>query len=541
MGAARGLCASPPAPGEGPVKALGEPIYLVGLPGSGKSKVGKLLAQVLRVPHIDTDRCIEKLQGATIPDLFTRVGEAGFRKMEAEVVLATSGPAVVSLGGGVVETPAVREFLKSQTVVWIDAEDPVLVQRVGGGKVRPLLADDPAGSLRELRARRTPYFEGIANLKVTSSHAPAAGVAGRILRGLANWEVTWVPGSHRYPVITGPGTSALLARYLPAGATKAFVVFPGSLSPQATSLRQELEGAGLETHLFAHVDGEDAKDLKTAAAGWDALGSARVGRGDLVITLGGGVTTDLGGFLAATWLRGIPVIHVPTSLLAMVDAAIGGKTGIDTGAGKNLVGAFYDPIAVLADLDYLTTLPPEEYVAGLAEVVKAGFIADPAILSALSADPQVARSPEARVLAEVVGRAVAVKAKVVGGDRLERGQREILNYGHTLGHAIEKVENYRVRHGEAVAIGMVFAAALAERLGLSPPGTAQAHRQVLGRVGLPTHYEGDVEALLEAMTADKKVRGGALRFVLLQDGAPTVVAVEEASLRDLFEELGMSA
>ena len=278
---------------------------------------------------------------------------------------------------------------------------------------------------------------------------------------------------------------------------------------------------------------DDAVDAAVAADCWEALGEKGFTRSDAVVTFGGGATTDLGGFVAATWLRGVRVVHVPTTLLAMVDAAVGGKTGINTPAGKNLVGSFYEPVGVVCDLELLDTLPRAEFVAGLGEVIKCGFIADPRILELVvttDADDLTAGSP---VVRELVERAVQVKADVVAGDLKERGGaehtgghpgREALNYGHTLAHAIERATDYGIRHGEAVAIGCVYVAELAARTNGLPEGLVARHRATFGKVGLPTSWSGaDFDTLLATMRVDKKARGNQLRFVVLTDLAKPVV------------------
>lgn len=526
--------------------ALSTPWYLVGLPGSGKSKVGALLAELLRVPHIDIDAQIEREQGKSISQIFTEEGESTFRALEAEATLATVGArAVVSLGGGAIETASVRDYLSDQTVVWIDADLGLLSSRVRRNDRRPLLAVDPEQKLKELARRRNPLFQSVADVKVRSTAGSVHVVVQDVLRGLRDWDYVTVRSTRPYPVFIGSSTSTLLTSYLPRGASRAMLVVPESLTHMADSILSELEEAGLEGNVFVHPDGERAKNSSVLASAWDQLGAARLGRADVIITLGGGVTSDLGGFVAATWLRGIEVVHLPTTLLAMVDAAVGGKTGIDTAAGKNLVGAFHDPKAVLVDLDRLRSLPREEFISGLAEVIKTGLIDDPKIIDAVAANPQLgdvgwATGPGLAVLRDLVHRSIAVKARVVGNDRLEAGLRETLNYGHTMGHAIERAENYRMRHGEAVAIGAVFAARLAEELGIASRGTAAAHEKVFAAVGLPTTYSGDLDVVMEAITADKKVRQGQLRFVLLQeDGTPTVRAVKASTVRLLAERMGM--
>jgi len=282
--------------------------------------------------------------------------------------------------------------------------------------------------------------------------------------------------------------------------------------------------------------GEAAKTAAVLESVWGRLGELRLGRDGAVVGLGGGATTDLAGFAAATWLRGVPVVQVPTTLLAMVDAAIGGKTGIDTPAGKNLVGAFHAPAAVVCDLDALAGLPAVELRAGLGEVVKCGFIADPVILDRVLADPADLKRWDAPVLAELVARCAAVKAAVVGVDPAEAGAREILNYGHTCAHAIERVTGYAWRHGEAVAVGCVFAAEVARALGRLDPAVVALHRQALSAAGLPVSFEqgaGRFEELVRAMASDKKVRAGRIRMVLLDDVARPVrgVVPDETVLR----------
>lgn len=314
-------------------------------------------------------------------------------------------------------------------------------------------------------------------------------------------------GEARYEVVVGSGVLGEVPAMLP-GAAKVALLHAEPVSDGAAAVAAGLSGAGIEVAALVLPGTEADKDETTVSLLWDFLGSWELSRSDAVVTVGGGSTTDVGGFAAATWLRGVRVVHVPTTLLGMVDAAIGGKTGINTAAGKNLVGAFHPPAGVVCDLDFLTTLAAEDYRAGLAEVVKAGFIADPVILELLD-DPR-------RHERELIERAVRVKAEVVSADPREAGRREILNYGHTLGHALERVEDYRWRHGDAVAVGMMFAAALGRLAGRLDPTTADRHREVLSGLGLPTGYDPAAwPRLQEAMRLDKKSRGGRLRFVVL--------------------------
>jgi len=326
-----------------------------------------------------------------------------------------------------------------------------------------------------------------------------------------------VAGPRPYPVLVGRGVRERLtttARDL--GARTVLLVHQPPLAGMAEQIRGELTAVGLDAHRIEVPDAEDGKSLAVAGFCWEVCGQVGLTRNDLVVSVGGGAATDLAGFVAATWMRGVRVVHVPTTLLAMVDAAVGGKTGINTGAGKNLVGAFHEPSAVLVDLALLDSLPVAEITAGSAEIVKTGFIADPVILELIEADPAAALDPAGPVLAELIRRSIQVKAEVVAADLRESHLREILNYGHTLGHAIERRENYRWRHGAAVSVGLVFAAELARLAGRLDDATADRHRAVLETIGLPVSYpDGDLDELVETMRGDKKARAGTLRFIVL--------------------------
>jgi 3-dehydroquinate synthase len=338
--------------------------------------------------------------------------------------------------------------------------------------------------------------------------------------------VTRIPvaGPAQYDVLVGRGLLGELAPLL-AGATRVAIVHPPTLRTTAAVVRADLGRSGFEAHTVEVPDGEDAKTLTVAGFCWDVLGRAGFTRSDAIVGLGGGATTDLAGWVAAAWLRGVRVVQVPTTLAGMVDAAIGGKTGVNTDRGKNLVGAFHPPAGVLCDVDVLATLAPVDYRAGLAEVVKCGFIADPAILDRLEADPASVTRAGNPAEQELIERTARVKAHVVGEDLTEKGLREILNYGHTLGHAIERAEGYRWRHGAAVSVGLVFAAALGRALGRLDAATADRHRAILVALGLPVSYHGDAfPALLDTMRIDKKARGHRLRFVVLEGlGRPVIV------------------
>ncbi len=335
--------------------------------------------------------------------------------------------------------------------------------------------------------------------------------------------VTTISVGGEYDVVIGHDLLRGVGAMLRPGVQRVLLVHPASMAGPAQTVADALRALGHEVTMTLVPDAEGAKTAAVAAGLWGLLGREGFTRSDAVVAVGGGSVTDVAGFVAATWLRGVQVVQVPTTLLAMVDAAVGGKTGINTAEGKNLVGSFHPPQGVIVDLDLLATLPREDYVAGLAEVVKAGFIADPVILDLVQADPSGAGRWDGPHTVELLQRAVAVKAEVVSADPTETSLREILNYGHTFAHAIEHVDGFRRRHGEAVAVGMVYAAELAAAAGVLSPEVVGRHRSVLTAVGLPTTYPpGRWEVLLTAMRRDKKTRGSVLRFVVLQDIARPV-------------------
>lgn len=342
-----------------------------------------------------------------------------------------------------------------------------------------------------------------------------------------------------YPVLVGRNLLDQIPQFL-AGAKKVLVVHPVGLAVSAEALRDFLLDAGFEVLLAGVPDNEEAKRIEVAAFCWGILGKSEFSRTDMVIGFGGGTITDLAGFVAATWLRGVGIVQVPTTLLAMVDAAVGGKTGVNTSEGKNLVGVFHSPVAVVCDLETLETLPKMEVLAGFAEVVKCGFISDTGILDLIESDFDLAVDPKTERFEDLVVRSIKVKATVVSEDFRESGLREILNYGHTLGHAIELAERYKWRHGAAISIGMIFVAELAHLNGRLSIEAVARHRSILEHLGLPTNYPADKwPQLLANMKIDKKARGGNLRFVVLDDiGKPTIMhAPTEEILFAAYQEI----
>lgn len=346
-----------------------------------------------------------------------------------------------------------------------------------------------------------------------------------------------VAAEHEYPVFIGEGLLSELPALL-VGAHRVGIIHPTALAVTAEAIRDDLADQGFTVTLIETPEAEDGKTAGVAAFCWDALGASGFTRSDALVSVGGGATTDLAGFVAGTWLRGVRVVHIPTTVLAMVDAAVGGKGGINIEAGKNLVGVFHSPVGVLCDATALTTLPEHDVRAGLAEVVKVGLTSDPSIIDDILANPQAAVDVRGDLLPDLIRRAVQVKADVVAADFRETASdhgtlgREVLNYGHTFGHAIENVEQYRWRHGAAVSVGLVYVAELARLSGKLSQAQVERHRSVLMALGLPTTYTGGRwPQLLAAMSRDKKARGETLRFVIMTDaGNPISLAGPDPAL-----------
>ncbi|CAB4334276.1 unannotated protein [freshwater metagenome] len=353
-----------------------------------------------------------------------------------------------------------------------------------------------------------------------------------------------VHAEHKYEVVVGRNILSNIDTYL-SGVSRVAVIHPESMRDHAAKLRLQI--SDVESIAIEVPDAENAKTAAVLEFCWMALGKAGFTRNDLIISIGGGATTDLAGFVAATWLRGVKVLHIPTTLLGMVDAAVGGKTGINTGEGKNLVGAIYSPIAVLCDMNFLDSQTTQDYVGGLAEVIKCGFIRDEQILVLLESDLVGAQSPNWVHAEEVIARAIQVKADVVGNDLRETlgtsAGREILNYGHTFGHAVERNEKFTWRHGNAVAVGMMFVANLSHLAGRLDAQIVTRHSDILSGVGLPiTYNRGTFNQLLDAMRIDKKARGAKLRFIVLEDIAkPNILEdPDSALLIAAYNKLGQS-
>ncbi|WLQ32726.1 3-dehydroquinate synthase [Streptomyces castrisilvae] len=522
-------------------------IVLVGPMGVGKSTVGELLAARLGTGYRDTDADVVATAGKPIAEIFYDEGEDHFRALEREAVRAAVAEhaGVLSLGGGAVLDERTRALLAGHPVVYLSMDVDEAVKRVGLNTARPLLAVNPRRQWRELMEARRHLYTEVARTVVATDERTPEEVAQAVLDALelpdappsgrentpmteqapTRVQIAGSAGTDPYEVLIGRQLLGELPKLIGERAKRVAVLHPEALAETGEAVRQDLAGQGYEAIAIQLPNAEEAKTVEVAAYCWKALGQTGFTRTDVIVGIGGGATTDVAGFVAASWLRGVRWIAVPTTVLGMVDAAVGGKTGINTAEGKNLVGAFHPPAGVLCDLAALDSLPVNDYVSGMAEIIKAGFIADPAILDLIEADPQAARGPEGPHTAELIERSIRVKAEVVSSDLKESGLREILNYGHTLGHAIEKNERYKWRHGAAVSVGMVFAAELGRLAGRLDDATADRHRAILESVGLPLTYRGDQwPKLLENMKVDKKSRGDLLRFIVLDGlGKPTVL------------------
>jgi len=514
-------------------------IFLSGPMGSGKSTVARVLASRLGVDALDLDALIAERAGATIEEIFRSRGEAAFRGLEREEVRRVAerhGDCVVALGGGTVtDTVTRRQLLGAGTLVTLTAPVEVLTGRVATETGRPLLAGGDARGVLEalLRDRAAAYAEchGVVD---TAGLSPA-GVAERA-REIAERAPIVVPlGTRTYRVDVGPGVRASLPRSAAAAAPGrvALVVTDGGAQPWAEPSAQALEAEGWSTHLEVLPAGEEHKTLASVERLWDAALDAALDRDSLLVAVGGGVVGDLAGFAAATIYRGVPVVQMPTTLLSMVDSAVGGKTGFDRPQGKNLVGAFHQPAAVLCDVETLSTLPAAERVAGLAEVVKSAWLEGEEAVAALEGDAEGLRAGDPAAITSAIRMSVRLKARIVTEDEREGGARRLLNLGHTVGHAIEAAAGYRgVRHGEAVALGLVAAFRVAAGLGRDVAGHAERMERLLGALGLPTDLDRHLGTeTLAFVGTDKKRSGDRVRFVVPE--APGCVEVRTVALDEL--------
>jgi len=536
-------------------------IFLVGLMGSGKTTIGRLLARRLGKRFVDSDHAIEARTGATIPWIFEIEGEPSFRRREAEMIRELTGQdgIVLATGGGAVLDAASRALLAERgTVIYLRAGIGSILQRTSHDKNRPLLQTaDPRRKLEQLLAQREPLYREIADLVIDTGRPNVQSMVQTILEQLdaldggrarrakaasmnqatqaAHLTLNVDLGERSYPIAIGPGLladPAALLRHV--GGHKAAIVTNTTVAPlYLEQVAAPLRAAGKEVVEIVLPDGEEHKQWGSLMAIFDALLANKCDRKTTLIALGGGVIGDLTGYAAASYMRGVPFVQIPTTLLAQVDSSVGGKTGINHPLGKNMIGAFYQPRAVLADTSTLDTLPARELAAGLAEVIKHGAILDGAFFDWIEANIErlVARDPLA--LAHAIARSCEIKADVVRKDEREGGLRAVLNFGHTFGHAIEAGLGYGAwLHGEAVGCGMVMAADLSQRLGLIDAASCERLRKLVRAAGLPVVAPDLGQARwIELMEVDKKNEGGAIKFILLKPlGSPSIASVPQETL-----------
>ncbi len=497
--------------------------FLYGPPASGKSTLGRALAAAWGLPFVDLDARIAATAGKPIPRIFAEDGEPAFRRLESEALAAVvqaEGEAVVALGGGALLDAANRRRAENAgPVLVLEATPETLLARAEAAQgQRPLLAGDSptarARRLRALLAAREAHYRSFPRRLSTDGVSPEEALweaqicLGRFhLRGMTS---PWAPEG--YPVIVQPGVRQRVGAWLRAAGLQGPVALVSDATVadlHADAVQASLEAAGYRVARLVFPSGEAHKTVATVQRLWEGFLQAGLERSSTVVALGGGVVGDLAGFAAATYMRGVAWVDLPTTLLAMTDAGLGSKTGADLPAGKNLVGAFHPPRLVLADPETLATLPEAEFRNGMAEVVKHGVIGDPALFD-------LAAHGDRPTMTAEVARGMAVKIRIIEADPYEGGQRAALNLGHTIGHGVEAASGFRLRHGEAVAIGMVAEARLAARLGLASPNLAGEIGTALQAWRLPVNIppEISVEAIWQAMRHDKKKAAGKLRFAL---------------------------
>ncbi len=498
-------------------------VVLVGMPASGKTSVGESVAASLGLTFVDLDAFVAQTTGVSVADLLRREGETNFRLREAEALdrALEGGPKLLASGGG---APCFHDGMNrmrtAAQVIWLDAPVDALVQRTLQDGDRPLLGHtrlEQTVALRDLAERRTATYAR-AHRRVDATQ-PLPSVVRQVqaaLRPPVATTIAFEGATHPLILDDGHLTDAAdaLAALVPTG--KIALIVDRKVRPQAEPLVTMLLARGVTTVLLEVPGGEKSKDLRTVAKLWQDLAQAQFDRSDLLVGIGGGATTDVAGFVAATWLRGVRYVAMPTTVLAMADASVGGKTAIDLNVGKNLVGAFHPPALVWLALGALETLPGVEWRSGLAEIAKIFVALDADAWNALLRDAKSLRRRSVAALKPHLQRAVELKAEVVARDPREQGDRALLNLGHTLGHALEVDSGYTLRHGDAVALGLIAAADVSVAHGTAEPELARSLRAGFAALDLPTQWEAvATPAVLARLAHDKKVRGAQLRFVEL--------------------------
>lgn len=500
------------------ITAPTRPVVLSGMMGSGKSTTGALLAARIGFSFVDLDAEIERREGSTVRELFAARGEAAFRALEhalAFELLEDGVPRVLALGGFTLGERSVRHrILDRAIVVTLAADAHALAVRLDGDENRPLLAGtDKTARLSALLAERAAVYAE-CHLHVTTTDRTPEDVADEIATHLAERRIVVPLGLRSYPIqFVDDAPTALIDAVVRLAPSSLVVVTDSNvMRHRRAPLGAMLDAVLVPRSVVTLAPGEATKNLASISTIWDAALGARVDRDALVVAYGGGVVGDMAGFAAATLLRGVRVLQVPTTVLAMVDSSVGGKTGIDHALGKNLIGAFWQPSAVVVDVAHTSTLPPRELRAGLAEIVKIAVTHDAALFAKLERHAEALEAGDRPALLDVVQHGVGIKARVVRDDEHEQGERALLNLGHTLGHALEIEGNYtRFLHGEAVALGLVYELAAAARLGLAPADLATRVTSLLVRLGLPTAVDDALyRRSLMHLSSDKKRRGAHL-------------------------------
>jgi 3-dehydroquinate synthase len=539
---------------------VGGNIFLVGLMGAGKTTVGRALAKRLNKKFVDSDHEIEARTGASIPLIFEIEGEQSFRQREAEVIrdMSALDDIVLATGGGAVLNPETRAYLKERgTVIYLRASVNSVMQRTAHDKNRPLLQTaDPRKTIEELSRTREPFYNEVADIVIDTGRPNVQFLMQSILTQLEkiqNETTSSHPqaidhldtnppmlpaepspvvlnvdlGDRSYPISIGQGLlgdKECLTSQIPG--TRVAVVTNDVVAPlYLDRLTQTLTSAGKLVTQIVLPDGEEEKNIGSLMKVFDILLAEKCDRKTTLIALGGGVIGDLTGLAAATYMRGVPFIQIPTTLLSQVDSSVGGKTGVNHPLGKNMIGAFYQPQAVIADTTTLNTLPPRELAAGLSEVIKHGAIIDADFFDWIEANIDRLVNKEPSAIAFAIQRSCEIKADVVRQDEREGGLRAILNFGHTFGHAIESGMGYGVwLHGEAVGCGMVMAADLSHRLGYIDLAAKLRIESLVRAAGLPiVAPDLGIERWLDLMEVDKKNEGGQIKFILLKPLGKSVI------------------
>lgn len=514
-------------------------IVLTGFMGTGKTSVGNALAKLLGRKLIDMDTWIAAREGQTVAEIFAERGEAHFRALERALILEleASENLVIATGGGALVNPENRAALSSAKIICLDASVEEILARVNGANDRPLLQGDKKTRIQELLDTRRDAYNAI-EMHVNTSQRTPEEIAREIVNRLETREILVQTPNGSYPIFLGNGLLERVGEFLRAhnfASRCAVVTNPTVRALYAQRVLESLRAQNFSPTLIEIPDGEQYKTLDTVRDLYDHFIAAKLERRSPIIALGGGVIGDTVGFAAATYLRGVPFVQIPTTLLSMVDSSIGGKVAVDHPSGKNLIGAFKFPVCVIEDLDVLETLPIEEFRAGMAEVIKHGVIGDEKLFR------------EIREMGEMDGalleRALGVKIEIVEHDPFEENTRAHLNLGHTFGQAIERLAEYKMRHGYAVAMGVSVAARLAANIHFCDTKTRDGILGLFEKYELPTHIpqEFSAEQILDAMGTDKKIQHSKLRLILPREIGRVEIASDvarEEIVRALEESFG---